>query len=63
MRVLITCRTCKHREGVGCYAGWCSNHEKYESTIPMIDPVKRRSINTGKYMLTDEFLGEREMRI
>lgn len=63
MKVLITCRTCKHGCGLlgGCDIGWCSNHEKYESLIPMADPIKRRSIQTGKYIMTDEFLDEREM--
>ncbi len=64
MKVLITCKTCVHGQPIGCDAGWCSNHEKYESIIPMIDPVKRRSrTKTGKYIMTDEFIGEREMWI
>ena len=58
MKVLITCRTCIHK----CEVGKCVDYEYYESVIPMINPVKRRSrTKTGKYIMTDEFIGEREM--
>ena len=62
MRVLITCRTCEHSQRGGCAIGWCSNHEKYESVVPLGPaPVKRRSRNkTAKYIMTDEYFGERD---
>lgn len=63
MKVLITCRTCEHGyRGDGCTIGWCSNHEKYESVIPLGPaPVKRRSRNkTTKYIMTDEYFCERD---
>lgn len=62
MKVLITCKTCQHGQRGGCMIGWCFNHEKYESIIPLGPaPVKRRSRSkTAKYIMTDEYFKERD---